>query len=82
MKVDAIDAVEMAKTLYELRNSGMKWSKLTCSEKIHIAVLAERLACMKVCREESLLAFERGYPETALKVAANCVEKIRERGVR
>ena len=77
-----IDAVKMAKEFYESRNPTMSWAKLTANEKIHMAVLAERAACMRICREQALIAFERGQPYIVERAVTVCVEQIRDRGVK
>ena len=75
-----VDAVKMAKEFYETRNPTMRWLRLTLDEKIHMAVLAERSACMRICREQALIAFERGQPYIAERAVTVCVEQIRDRG--
>ena len=77
-----VDAVKMAKEFYVTRNPTMRWSRLTLDEKIHMAVLAERSACMRICREQALNAFDRGYPYIVERAVTVCVEQIRDRGVR
>jgi hypothetical protein len=75
-----VDAVKMAKEFYEMRNPTMRWSRLTLDEKIHMAVLAERSACMRICREQALNAFDRGYPYIVEGAITECINEMRDRG--
>ena len=46
-----IDAETMAKEFYEARNPTMKWASLVWWEKLHMAVLAEREACLDLVNQ-------------------------------
>jgi hypothetical protein len=63
----------MAKEFYEARNPSMKWSALTWWEKLHMAVLAEREACAKLC--DANIYIDGG-------MAQQCAAEIRARGER
>ena len=71
-----IDAETMAKEFYEARNPTMKWASLVWWEKLHMAVLAEREACAKVCESE---AAKLGQSRDALAIGI-CAAAIRARG--
>ena len=71
-----IDAEMMAKEFYEARNPTMKWASLVWWEKLHMAVLAEREACAKVC--DDIDAENDGLD----MLATVCAEAIRARGDR
>lgn len=73
-----VDALEMAKTYYEFRNPGSRWHRLSWFEKVHIAVMAERAACERVCLER---ARDSKLPD-AMGMALACASDIRDRGER
>ena len=73
----SIDSVEMAQVFYESRNPGSRWHRLSWFEKVHMAVLAERAACIRLCEERT--AHHGGSPD-ALGMALACAADIRERG--
>lgn len=78
-----IDAETMAKEFYEARNPTMKWASLVWWEKLHMAVLAEREACARVCERLpetfKIAADEFGY-KAEIPTAENYAAAIRARG--
>jgi hypothetical protein len=75
-----INAVKMAKEFYETRNPTMRWSRLTSAEKVHMTMLAERSACMRICRERALVSFEKNEDPDAETAILDCINNIRKRG--
>lgn len=68
------DSESVGREYYESRNPG-SWNALTWWEKLHMAVLAERAACEKICFD--MAQQHNDIRSAALEVAA---ERIRARG--